>query len=91
MSVTPSGPRRGNGLPSNPTDVGSGGISFHGGQHEIGGEVGDEPSNPDPVGGNPTVTQEINLLTQDPFPNQPLPARQEGGIPPQDPYDSPPQ
>lgn len=37
------------------------------------------------------MTQEMDLQTRNPFPNQPLPARQEGGTPPQDPQDPPPR
>lgn len=84
MRDTPSGPRYSNGLPSDPTNVGSGGTFLHGGQHGIDGEEGNEPGNPFPVGGNPTVTQEMDLPARNPSPNQSHPVRQEGGTPPQD-------
>ncbi|KAF9058520.1 hypothetical protein BDP27DRAFT_1432637 [Rhodocollybia butyracea] len=81
--ITPSGSGGSFGLPISQFAAGLGGIYSHGGRNGMGSELGTEPSNPNPVGGNPTVTQETELLTQNLPSTTSHPAMQDRGTSPQ--------
>jgi hypothetical protein len=72
--------RHSGGLPSTPAMPGTGDIYFHGGHIGDSEELGIELSNLRPVRGNPTMTQEMDLLTQNPPITHPLPVNQDEGM-----------
>jgi hypothetical protein len=81
MCNTPSGPQLSSGLPSNHSIAGSGGTLTNGGQTSGAEELRPELGSLEPVGGNPTVTQETELPTQAHSLSYPYPASQAGSPP----------